>query len=113
MRGPQVQLAGVLGDAIGIFRLWYQVLRHRQLVLTVHGDRGRKHETLDAVIDGRIDKVNATDEVVFVIEPANEMAQALRRVSRQMKYVLEVVLRKQALNQRRVGHTALDKQRIG
>ena len=63
------------------------------------------------MIDGRVDEVDAADEVVRIVEALDEVAQAFRSVRRQVKHVGELAGREQPVDQRGVCHAALDKLR--
>ena len=71
--------------------------RHRQLrARAVHGDRRREDEALDAGVDGGVDQVDAADDVVRVVEPLDEVAEAFGGVGRQMIDVVEARRRRTA-----------------
>ena len=95
MQTSQFLLDGQLGDAVGVFRVRRRLFGHRQLGAgPVDGDRGGEHEALDAVIDRRVDQVDAADQVVGVVEALDEVAQAFGGVGGQVKDVVEPIARR-------------------
>src|SRR6267378_3413691 len=92
MRCGQVQLDGVLRNAVGV--LWFRrhFLSDRRFALPVHGDRGSEHETLHTVQHGLVDEVDRSDQIVSVVETADEVAQSFGCVRCQMIDVVEAAV---------------------
>ncbi len=107
VRRPEVQLHGVLRDPVRILRRRPHLLGDRQhRARAVDGDRRGEHEGADAVVDRRVQQGDAAEDVVRVVEPADEVAQALGRVGRQVKDVIEPRRGEQVVHQGGVGDVA-------
>ena len=71
----QVELHGQFGNAIRVFRHGHHVFLHGKLIGAIYRYTGREDKTLHcAGIDRGIDEVDASDEVVLVIKPSDEVA---------------------------------------
>jgi hypothetical protein len=108
--GPEVQLHRVLADAVGVLGLGHHRLVHRQLAGAVHGDRRREHEALHLVPHRLVDQVDAPDQVVGVVEAADEVRQPLGGVGGEVVDVVELVLGEEAGEQRVVGDAPFHEQ---
>jgi len=95
---PEISLDRHLGNAIGIDRLKGSVFSRRLSRSSVDRRARGVHETLDIVIDAGVDEIGASDDVDFVVVPANMVAQAFRREPGEMKHVDEMVLGKKTFN---------------
>ncbi len=69
----EVLLDGQFRDAIRIFGDGGHVFGERSLAGAVDGNGAGKDEAFDVVIDRRVDQVHRADEVVVVVESADEM----------------------------------------
>src|SRR5438309_5717706 len=92
MRCGQVQLDGVLRNAVGVLGFRHHFLGDRRFARPVHGDRGSEHETLDTVLHGLVDEVDRSDQIVSVIEMADEVAQSFGSVRCKMIDVVEAAV---------------------
>ena len=105
----QVELDGVLGDPVGVFRLGDDFLGHGRLRRPVHGDRAGEDEALDGLgADGSVDQVDRAENVVRVVEAANEVRQPFGRVGGQMEDVGEVVGAKQLVDELGISDRSVD-----
>ena len=113
VRGAQIELDRVLGDAVRILRLGNHVLPHRQLTGAVDGDRRREDEALHLGLHGLVDERHGPDDVVRVVEAADEVGQPLGRVRRKVVDVVEAPLGEELPHERGVGHGAFDEPASG
>ena len=98
----QVELDGVLRDAVGILRLRRHVFAHRHLARAVDRDGAGEDEALHLGGDRLVDQVHRADDVVGVVEAADEVAQAFGGVGGEVVDVLDAVLCEDPLEQRLV-----------
>jgi hypothetical protein len=108
VRGAQVELDGILADAVGVFRLRREVLGHGELVGPIDGDGRGEDEEPDFVLHGFVDEIDAADDIGFVIEAPDEMRESLGGVGGEMIDVIEAMLGKQAGQEGRIGHRSLE-----
>ena len=79
LRSGKVELDGVLRDAVRILGLRDDILGHRRLSRAVDGDRAGEDEALDGLRAERgVEHVDRAEDVVRVVEAANEVREALR-----------------------------------
>ena len=78
----------------------------------VDGDRGREDETLDAVVHGGVDQVDAADDVVRVVEALDEVAQALGGIGREVIHVIEAALGEESIDGRVIDDAGLDEASV-
>ena len=110
----EVQFHRVLGDPVRILGLGNRLLRHGELVPAVDGDRGGEDEALHpARVNRGVDEVDAGEEVVVVVEAADEVAQALGGVGGQVEDVLEGMIGEQLADEGLVGDRSLDERGAG
>ena len=102
--GGQIKLARIFRHAVRIDRLGRERLGHRRLARAVDGDRTGEHEPPRAVVDRGVDERDGAHQVVRVVEPADEVRQALGRVRGQVIDVAEAVLGEQTRDQFMVDH---------
>ena len=79
--------------------------------MTVHGDGGREHEAANLVVDRGVDQVDAAEQVVLVVEPFDEVAQAFGGERREVEDVREAVLVEQTTHELDVQDRSLDERR--
>ena len=96
---PQVLFDGELGYTVWIFGNRDHVLRHRDLAGTVDSNGGREDETFHRVVDGGIYEINRPDEIIGVVKPLYEVAEAFSSISRQVIDVCELTIIKKAIHQ--------------
>jgi len=97
-------------DAIRV--LWARDLcfRHRDLAATIDCNRRGEHKALHRpLVHSSIDEIHAANEVVFVVELLDEVAQSFRGVCRQMEHILELMVAEKPIDKAAVHNTALDK----
>ena len=76
--------------------------------MSVDGDRRCEHETLHRTrVDGGVDKVDAADEVVLVVEVLDEVAQSLGRIGRQVEYIGKLLAREKIIHELDILHGSL------
>src|SRR3954468_13806173 len=59
-------------DAIGILRLGHEVFGHWRLTRAIYRDGRSENETLYFVVDGSVDQIYRTDQVVIVVKAFDE-----------------------------------------
>jgi hypothetical protein len=77
-------LHGPFGDSVGIFRAGNHVLGHRKLTRSVDRDGRCKHKTFHRMIDAIVNQIDASQEIILVIEPFDKVTQPFRGVRRKM-----------------------------
>jgi len=110
--GAKVELDCVLRNPVGVLGDRCHVLGHRQLVRAVDGDRAREHEPLHIVGYRSIQDVDASDDVVRVVEAADEVREALGGVGREVIHVVVAAVGEKGIDEIDVGHRALAERRF-
>ena len=95
----QIQFHSILRNTIRVFRQRQCGFQHRNLTSAINGDRTGEDKMGHSMPDSRIDQIHAADEIIHIIEAADEMAQPLSRISGQMKYVAKGVFFKQPFDE--------------
>ena len=104
----QIQLHSQFGDAVRVFRQWGCILPHGELVGAINCDAGGEDKALHcACIDRCIDQVDASDEVVLVIEASDEVAQTFSSIGCEVKDVFKLMLFEQRLTKLHIVDAAL------
>ena len=99
VRGFQVQLYRILGDAVRIGRLWRVGFAHGRIDVAVHGNAAGEYVALYLVVHRSSDEGGAAYQVILVIGVADVRAEAFGRVGCEVVYVLELILGKEAIHQ--------------
>jgi len=88
----QVQFHSILGDAVGVLRLWRKVLRHRQLIGTIDGDGRGKDQATHLVPDTCIDDVHTAEQVIGVVVMPYKVGEPFRRIGCQVVDIVKAML---------------------
>ena len=110
----KIEFYGILCHTVRIFRSRHHVFSKRYLPGSVHCDRTSKHETFAVGQHRFIDEVDASYQVVLVVETADVVTEPLCRVSGEMIDVLEPVSGKQLMYRSSIENACLDEgDRLG
>ena len=107
-RLPDIHLGSILGDAVRVFRCRRHVLAHRNLVRAVDGHRRGEDEAPHRPgVDRTVDERGRAEEVVGVVEAADERAEPLGGIRGEVVDVVELVLAEEARDEHGVGDRAV------
>ena len=109
--GAKLELHGVLCDPVRILGTDGGLLCHwRGAAPAVHRDRRAEHERRHAGVDRGVQEVDASDDIVRVIEALDEMTETFGSVRGEVIDMLEMAVREHAVDEMMVGNGALDER---
>jgi hypothetical protein len=87
------------------------LLRHRRGgASTVHRDRRGEHECRHSGVDSGVQQIDASDDVVRVVESLDEMTEAFGRVRSEVIDMLETAVREHAIDETIISDAAMDER---